>query len=251
MSESLKTLKWYRELADVKGRRESGCFPVEGARAVRQIAGQHPEAIIEILVVGDVPLELAAYPARQLTESQFRSVSSAATPQGLMAVVRLPEDSAAATLPPSPGQRILLLEGIQDPGNAGTLIRTAAALDYSGIILSDTCADPFSPKCVQAAAGTVLSLWLRRTERYLELIQTLQGSGYTVAATTLEGDDDISVLNEQKLILALGNEAGGLSGELLALADSRFRIPVTREKAESLNVAVCGGICMYLSGKKQ
>lgn len=247
MSEPLKPLKWYRELADARGRREAGCFAVEGWRAIRQIAEQHPEAVTEILATGDIPPELTAFPVRRLTESQFRSVSSAATPQGLMTVVRLPQESVTATLPSSPGPRILLLEGIQDPGNVGTLVRAAAAFDYTGIILSDTCADPFSPKCVQATAGTVLSLWLRRTERYLDLVRLLRSGGYTLVATALDGDEDTSALTAPNLVLALGNEAGGLSVSLLGMAGSRFRIPVARDKAESLNVAVCGGICMYLS----
>ena len=165
-----------------------------------------------------------------------------------MAIVRLPADIYTAALPENPGRRILLLEDIQDPGNAGTLIRTAAALDFAGVILTESSADPFSPKCVQATAGAVLSVWIRRTAQYLDLVRSLRQDGYAIIAADLKGDATPEILSRKdKLVLALGNEAAGLSPELLSLADYRVRIPVAPEKAASLNVAACGAILMYLS----
>ena len=157
MTEPLKQLSWYRDLKKAAGRRESGCFAVEGERAIRQAMTAAPGAVIELLAAGEVPADLAGYPVRELTEKQFKSASSSVTPQGLLAVVNLPEDHDTAALPDELGERLLLLESIQDPGNVGTLVRTAAAFGYDGIIMSRDCADPFSPKAVQAAAGTVLS----------------------------------------------------------------------------------------------
>jgi TrmH family RNA methyltransferase len=144
---------------------------------------------------------------------------------------------------------VLLLEDIQDPGNVGTLIRTAAAFDFSGVVLTEKCADPLSPKCVQATAGSLLSVWLRRTVKYLELVRSLREDGYVLVAAELNGAEETSVLKRERLILALGNEGAGLSAELLAMADSRLRLPTAREKAESLNVAACGAILMYLSSR--
>ena len=119
------------------------------------------------------------------------------------------------------------------------------------MILTEKCADPFSPKCVQSTAGTVLSLWIRRTPDYLALIKALKRDSYKLVATDLGGDEDPSLLQgKQKLLLALGNEASGLSAEVLQAADSRLKIPIDRDKAESLNVAACGAICMYLSSAK-
>ncbi|MCJ7523371.1 MAG: RNA methyltransferase, partial [Dehalococcoidia bacterium] len=179
---------------------------------------------------------------------QFSSISNAVTPQGIMAVVRIPDDIYSDSLPDNTGTRVLLLEDIQDPGNTGTLIRTAAAFGYSGVILTEKCADPLSPKCVQATAGAVLAVWLRRTARYLELIKVLKKQGYTLEAADLNGEEDPSNLRtSSKLLLALGSEASGLSPAVLKTSDHRFRIPIAREKAESLNVAASGAICMYLS----
>ena len=112
-------------------------------------------------------------------------------------------------------------------------------------------ADPFSPKCVQATAGSILSVWLRRTGDYLEMVQALKKRGFYLLATDLTGKEDISALGKQKLqLLALGNEANGLSDEVLEMSDYRLRLPTVREKAESLNVATCGAILMYLATRK-
>lgn len=245
----LKPLKWYKELAGKKGRLNAGAFSVEGDRAIRQIMSVHPDEITEIIAIEEPPPAYRDYPVRLVTESQFRYISSTKTPQGIMAVVRTPEDIYSARLPQDAGKRILLLEDIQDPGNTGTLIRTAAAFDFSGVILTENCADPLAPKCVQSTAGTVLSVWLRRTAQYLELVRSLRRDGYSLIAAELNGFDESSALKQEKLLLALGNEAAGLTQAVLDEADYRLRIPTARDKAESLNVAACGAILMYLSSE--
>jgi TrmH family RNA methyltransferase len=250
MSTPLEPLRWYRKLATKKGRLEAGAFLVEGDRAIKQIIGNHPDKILEILTIAEPLPAYRNYPVRSVTESQFRSICLTRTPQGTMAVVRLPADTYSSYLPEDAGNKILLLEDIQDPGNVGTLIRTAVAFDFSGVIMTENCADPLSPKCVQATAGTVLSVWLRRTTGYLELTRTLKKTGYPLVATELNGVAEPSVLYRQnKLLLALGNEAAGLSKALLDAADYRLRIPTVRGKVASLNVAACGAICMYLSSE--
>jgi len=248
MSTLLKPLRWYKKLATKKGRLEAGTFLVEGDRAIKQIIASHPEKIIEILTVEEPPPVYRNYKVRLLTESQFLSICITRTPQGSMAVVNMPADIYSDYMPEDAGNKILLLEDIQDPGNVGTLIRTAAAFDFSGVIMTENCADPLSPKCVQATAGTVLSVWLRRTIHYLELAVALRKNDYTLIATELNGIAEPSIISSQsKILLALGNEAAGLSKALLSTADYRLRIPTIREKAESLNVAACGAIFMYLS----
>jgi len=251
MSTPLKPFKWYRRLATKKGRLEAGAFIVEGTRSINQIISNHPDEIIEILTIEEPLPVYSNYVVRLVTESQFRYICQTKTPQGVMAAVRIPVDIWSDCLPDDIGNKILLLEDIQDPGNVGTLIRTAAAFNFSGAIMSENCADPLSPKCVQATVGTVLSIWLRRTTNYLELISALRKGGYTIAATDLNGMEEPALLSRQsKLLLALGNEAAGLSIAMLNVADYRLRIPTIQEKAESLNVAACGAICMYLSSQK-
>ena len=224
---------------------------MEGDRAIRQIVSSHPAEIIEILALEEPLPVYRNYNVHLITESQCRSICLTRTPQGIMAVVNLPVDIGSGSLPEDIGDKILLLEDIQDPGNVGALIRSAAAFDFSGVIMTENCADPLSPKCVQATTGTVLSVWLRRTGHYLELTEALKKDGYSLVAAELNGVAEPSILcRQERLLLALGNEAVGLSEELLEAADFRLRIPTIREKAESLNVAACGAICMYLSSQE-
>jgi len=114
--------------------------------------------------------------------------------------------------------------------------------------MSRKCADPFSAKTVQSTTGSILSLWIRRSENYLDMVSRMQKDQYKLAAADLSGDTAPARLSEiSKSILAMGNEASGLSRQILEMADLRIKIPLDREKAESLNVAVSGAILMYLS----
>jgi TrmH family RNA methyltransferase len=226
-------------------------FLVEGNRAIGQIIDSNPGQIVEILTVAEPLPVYRDYTVRLITESQFHSISTTRTPQGTMAIVRVPMDFYSNGLPDDPGSKILLLEDVQDPGNVGTLIRTAAAFDFAGVIMTEDCADPLSPKCVQSSAGAVLSVWLRRTAAYTGFVSSLKEKGYRLVAADLDGTAEPAVLcGQDKMLLALGNEAAGLSEEILDVADYRLWIPMVREKAESLNVAACGAICMYLSSQR-
>ena len=247
----MKPLKWYKDLSMRELRMEAGAFLVEGARAISQLVSSHPGEVREILFTTELPTPYEKFTSRRVTEGQLRSICSSKTPQGIAAVVRMPRDIYSDSLPAAIGGKILLLEDIQDPGNVGTLIRTAVAFGFSGVILTEKCADPLSPKSVQSTAGTVLSLWIRRTQDYLKLVKALKNNSYKLIAADLEGEEDPSVLQgKRKLLLALGNEASGLSAAVLQAADSKITIPIDRDKAESLNVAACGAVCMYLSSAK-
>ena len=244
----MKPLKWYEHLATGKGRQEDSVFLLEGDRAIRQIAKSNPEVIVEIVAVGESLPAYKDYPVRYVTESQFKKICLTKTPQGLLAVVRLPNDTYSVALPDDIGGRILLLEDVQDPGNVGSLIRSAAAFGYSGVVMSDKCADPFSPKCVQSTAGTVLALWIRRSAAYMKAVDELKKRGYKLVSTALNGSDRPFVLvGLDKIVLALGNEASGLSDAIVGVSDYCCKIPIASESAESLNVAACGAICMYIN----
>lgn len=228
-------------------RKREGCFLIEGIRAIEQVATQFPSAIDEILSVDGLHNSrlLSEFSNRQLTESQLNTICSSQTPQGILAVVRLPEQVYSSDLPQETGTRILLLEHVQDPGNVGTLIRTAAALDYSGVLLSNQCADPFSSKVVQATAGSLLSVWIRRTDRYMDVLSQLKTDGYVLCAADIDGEDHIDFSSYPKHVIALGNEGSGLSTDILRFCNTRFRIPFNSSRVESLNVAVSGAIAMF------
>lgn len=247
-SRPLKPLAWYKKLATKKGRLAASAFLVEGQRAIAHIQHRQPEAIQELLTTSEDDQIGWPYPCRRLNGSQLQAICHTKTPQGLVAVVRLPRQTYDHQLPPSCGTKLLLLEDIQDPGNVGTLIRTAAAFQFTGVLLTEKCADPFAPKCVQASAGTILALWLRRTELCLDLVSQLQRRGYALVAATLDGQGHPAALyGQERLILALGNEGVGLSPAVRQAAQAQFTIPMHRDGSESLNVATSGAICMYLS----
>ena len=249
----MKPLSWYTELAEARKRREYGFFLMEGKRAVEQIKTAAPGGIDEILVTEQLLSECKGFacPVRVVTDRQFKTISTSKTPQGIAAVVRIPEGSYEDGLPKQTGYRLLLLEGVQDPGNVGTLIRTAAAFDYSGVVLSGECADPFSPKAVQASAGSIMSVWIRRTGQYLGLTGELKNKGYSLIAADIKGEPLAPDLILQRHVILLGSEGSGLSDKLLALADKKIRIPMNDSKAESLNVAVSGAIVMFIGSQNR
>jgi len=252
----MKPLTWYRELADSRKRRENGCFLAEGRRTVGLIRALASASVEELLIIGDAAEKDAAgppaCPVRLLTEKQFSSICTAKTPQGIAAVVRIPDGSYGNRLPEDAGNRLLLLEGVQDPGNVGTLVRTAAALRFQGIMLSSESADPFSPKAVQASAGSIMAIWLRRTERYLDCAQELKERGYRLLAADLTGEDPALIARvKSPLVVMLGSEGSGISDQIRGIADTTIAIPMDRRNAESLNVAVSGGILMYLAGSRK
>jgi len=242
----LKPLQWYRDIRLSKERREQGIFLLEGPRALSLITEHNPEVILELLVDETNAEKYSSFGmVRILTDKQFLSISGNKTPQGVLAVLKLPDNCYTSILPATPGQRILMLDSIQDPGNIGTLIRTAAAFDFDGIIMNDTCADPFSQKAVQASAGTLFSLWIRRTNECISMIAELKKNGFIIIAADIEGCDEMSHIKQDKSLLMLGSEGKGLSREFLLYSDLKITIPFNRKSAESLNVAVAGAICMY------
>jgi TrmH family RNA methyltransferase len=246
----LKSWKWYRSLASAEVRRAEGLFLIEGRRAIEQIAASSSESIAEILLAGtaEPPPQCRRMPVCRLTERQMQAICRSRSPQGIAACVKIPPGVHEPRLPRTVGPRILLLEDIQDPGNTGTLIRTAAAFGFDGVLMSGQCADPFAPKAVQASAGAVLSVWLRRTAAYRDCAIELKKRGFSLIAAVLNGRPPDPAAVSGPLVLALGNEGNGLTDALLSLADRAVTIPVRTRRAESLNVASAGAICMFLFG---
>ncbi|MGA2508175.1 MAG: RNA methyltransferase [Chitinispirillaceae bacterium] len=250
----LRPLSWYKDLSNVRRRREYGFFLVEGKRAVEQIQKTAPSSIEEILATETASKTTGRFSCalRILTDRQFKTICSSKTPQGIAAVVRIPENSYGEDLPKQTGDRLLLLEGVQDPGNVGTLIRTASAFDYGGVIMSEECADPFSPKAVQASAGSTMSVWIRRTDGYRGIVKKIQERGFKLIAADVEGGTLTARYSlPLRCVLMLGSEGAGLSDQLLALADEKIRIPINDRMVESLNVATAGALLMFLGSPNE
>ena len=239
---SLKNAKVtvWKSLKDRKGRKESGCFLVEGRKMVEEaVASAFPvEAILvdderqgEFHLPGDVPV--FTMPSHVLA-----AVCDTKTPQGIAAVVRMAEVELQ-------GSRLVAMDGVQDPGNVGTIIRTADAAGFDGIILSNQCADVFSPKVLRATMGSIFRMGIRVTDDLPGLLTGLVQQGASVLSSQLDGEPfyQRSPLNE-RFVLVIGSEGNGVTDEVKALATHKVKLPM-RGGAESLNAAVAAGIMMY------
>ncbi len=245
----LRQTKWYVSLKTAAGRKERGRYLVEGARAIGQIASVDPKAIEEILTTDKnlVPADAGSSAIHLISSKQSVRISSTKSPQGIIAVAHIPNDYYSDGLPSSAGNKILCLDDVQDPGNVGTLIRTAAAFGFEGVILSAKSADAFSPKVVQAAAGVYGALWLRRPHsEMVDTLSRLRKSGYAVVSACAQGHPFFRTLGKRPFLLVLGNEGNGISEQIRDSSDYLLSIPIKPVAAESLNVGVAGGICMYL-----
>ena len=233
-------------------RREEGCFVVEGIRMIREA----PEAERKCLFLTEAAL--AEYPELEhwcdrvetVSDPVLRKLSDTETPQGMLAVVRfLKETETAGDREPSPvssgkATLYLILDGLQDPGNVGTLIRTAEAVGATAVLLSKGSADPYSPKVVRSTMGTIFRVPVRVVEDLPAEIEALKKTGVIVYGTHLSGTDFYQADLTGPIAFLIGNEGNGLSEEVAATADRLLRIPM-EGKVESLNAAVSGSVVAY------
>lgn len=250
MEEQLKSLKWYKNLHTKKFRNEVKCFLLEGDKKIEQIVGCARHLVEEVIGVEDkVSSYSEEFKTRFVSERQFASISRHKSPQGIAAVIKIPDDLNLADVLED-AKRVLFLDDVQDPGNVGTLIRTAAAFDFDGIVLSDKCADVYSPKVVDASSGALFSLWVKEAADIKEALLALKGEGFNIAVADLVDDSaNAKLADSDKIVIVLGSEGQGVSKSVLEMADFKITIDINREKAESLNVAVCGALMMHMAVK--
>lgn len=230
-----------------KGRKKEHAFIIEGEHFIKQMVSSAAFELQEIIVTSeDVSASWGEnIPIRVLTTAQFSRVAPSKTPKGIAAIFTLPSDYRSNILPSNLGERLLILEDIQDPGNMGTLIRTAAAFNFDGILLSDGCADLFSPKVLQSTAGALGAVWIRKCNNIIEQVQKIKDTGISLIGTDLSGTKDMTILHQKKIALVLGNEGNGISNSMCDMSDYLLKIPFNANAVESLNVAVAGAVCMY------
>ena len=187
--------------------------------------------------------KLKKIPWRALPRPHFNRLADTETPQGVLMIMRMP--SYPATLfDPRKTSFVVALQGIRDPGNLGTIIRTADWYGAAAAILSADCVDPFNPKVLRSTMGSIFQLPVYSAPDLTEEIQRLKARGFQVIASVLSGDKILKKMQFQRpVVLLLGGEAQGISADLTALADARVRI-WKYGRAESLNVAIAGGIFM-------
>ena len=176
-----------------------------------------------------------------VTRSLLETICDTRTPQGVCAAFELPEPVALEQLP----ERVVALDGVQDPGNLGTIWRTADAAGFQALLLGAGGADPLSPKVQRAAMGSGFRVPFCHAPELAEALITLRKRGYRVFASDLSGADFYARPDAgEKFVLVIGNEARGISDAVREAADCRVKLPM-RGGAESLNAAVAAGIMMY------
>ena len=177
-------------------------------------------------------------PVFLLPEHVFASVCDTRTPQGVAAVLDRKTEEAR-------GPRLVALDGVQDPGNVGTIIRTADAAGFDGVLLSRDCADLFSPKVLRSTMGSVFRMGFSFPDDLPAALRELRGRGWSVLSSQLDGDPFYERSGvSPSFVLIVGNEGNGVSEPVRAEATHRLRLPM-RGGAESLNAAVAAGIMMY------
>jgi len=174
-------------------------------------------------------------------EHVLAAISQVKTPQGIAAVCDLPAQRALEEM----GDKLILLENVQDPGNVGTVLRTLDAAGFDGCIFTHGCADPFGPKTLRATMGSVFRVPMSTVQDAPDTVRRLTQRGYAVIGAALDGEPfyERGPLPD-KLCVLIGNEGQGLTAQTLATCTHRYRLPM-RGGAESLNAAVAAAIFMY------
>jgi TrmH family RNA methyltransferase len=180
-----------------------------------------------------------------------RSLGDTETPQGVVAVVDQPRHRLDEVLRGKP-RLLAMLCGVADPGNAGTVIRTADAAGADAVLLTKGSTDPYAGKCVRASAGSLFHLPVVTGLSIPPTVDALRGAGLTVLATTLDGDsiDDLDDVLAGPVAWLFGNEAHGLGGDIASTADRSVRVPI-HGRAESLNLAAAAAVCLYATVRAQ
>ena len=180
---------------------------------------------------------------RTLQPAQFKRIAGTETPQGILMVIRMPKISLER-MNMRKAAFVIVLEGIRDPGNLGTLIRTADWYGANAVILSDDCVDPYNAKVLRSSMGSIFHLPVYISQDLPQDIKRLQENHFWVVAATVNSNKTLRKAHFKKPVaILLGNEARGLSPEVQRLSDMTVRI-WKYGQAESLNVAIAGGVLM-------
>ncbi|WP_208560419.1 TrmH family RNA methyltransferase [Marinilactibacillus kalidii] len=237
-------VKQWKKLLTKKGRTKAKQYIIEGHHLIEEAFKSG--ASIECLIISD-HVELTEWMKQietneyfEVSENVAMALSETGTTQGVFAVVGIPEEARIVIDKP-----YLFLDGVQDPGNVGTLIRSADAAGFGGVVLGEGSADLYNPKTLRSTQGSHfhIAMYTGIIEEWINHFQTAE---YSVYGTALD-ERAVSYLGEkqhQPFGLIVGNEGAGVRAALLELTDKNLYIPI-KGQAESLNVAIAGSILMF------
>lgn len=245
-----KTLKQVRSLSRKKDRYLNNLYFVEGVRIAKE-AVEHCFDDIKYIITSETYADKNSDFINQLDQdgksiyttrdSFFSDICDTETPQGIAVVLNMKKN----VVPDYKNLSfILILDGISEPGNLGTIIRTSEAAGVDAIIMTKGCTDLYNPKVVRSTMGSIFRMpCIQETDT--SFINTLKDNGFTIVATALENSVPMNQAEiSGKRALVIGSEATGVSEAILSLSDIKIRIPM-EGRVESLNAAVAAGISMY------
>lgn len=247
-----------RRLAKRAFRVREGRFLAEGPQAVRE-ALDRPGTVVELFVTRDgaarhpeIVTAAAGAPVNVVSGEVMAALCQTVTPQGLVAVCTVLDRQLAAVLDDRP-RLVAVLAHARDPGNAGTVIRTADAAGADAVLLTGDSVDPYNGKCVRASAGSIFHLPIIIGGTVEDDLPALRGAGLRVLAADGHGERDLDQASDSGLLdgptaWVFGNEAWGLPDGTRALADEVVRVPI-HGRAESLNLATAAAVCLYASAR--
>ena len=246
------------KLTQKKYRDRSGLFLLEGVKALRDAvqldfdvrrvfidAGKINALLAEETWIAELENSICV-----LDRELFRGLSDTINSQGVVSVIAKPSGSADDMSEAFAGGNVVVLDRLQDPGNIGTIIRTAEAAGYSGVAVIKGTADVYAPKVVRAAAGSLLRMPVVFLEDAASAAELLHEQGKKLTVTSLvDAQDCFEADLRTGIALVIGNEGQGVSQDFLDLADIRVKIPM-KGQIESLNAAVAAGILMYQASRR-
>lgn len=245
-----------------KERRNTNSFVVEGPRMVVEAPMENLKAVYvsenfekntenaEVLKSLREKCIQANAIYEAVADNVFKSVSDTQTPQGIMAVVAMPEYSLEDLLA-GEQTHLLILESIQDPGNLGTMVRTGEGAGVTGIIMNKTTVDLFNPKTIRSTMGSIYRVPFYVTEDLPALMKQLQKKGISLYAAHLKGEHSYDEEDYTSGCgFLIGNEGNGLSDEIADLADTYIKIPMEGQ-VESLNAAISATLLMYEANRQR
>jgi TrmH family RNA methyltransferase len=255
-----------RRLAKRAFRTRERRFLAEGPQAVREAVAAHVvgrELVREVFVTreaaarhGDIvtPAEHAGIEVHLVSGEVMSALAQTVTPQGVVAVCDF-LDEPLADVAAGAQRLVAVLAHVRDPGNAGTVIRTADAAGADAVVLSGESVDPYNGKCVRASAGSLFHLPLAVGVPVDATVSAMHARGLRVLAADGHGDLDLDTAIDEGMLdgptaWVFGNEAWGLPPETRALADEVVRVPI-HGRAESLNLATAAAVCLYASARAQ
>lgn len=253
-SKDNEIIKHIKKLKDKKERDISGEFIVEGIKMLEEAINEGADIKTVVVcddclgnskIATDLLYEIAKENIIYVPEKIFKLISDVKTPQGILAIIKKNDENKIKY----DDNLFLILDNIQDPGNLGTIIRTADSINLKQIIVPVGSADCYNPKVVRSSMGAIFRVRVIEVQNLPNTIKEMKKNNIKILATDLRTDKSIYDVEYNKSAIVIGNEANGVSEEVLALADERIKIPM-EGKTESLNAAVATGIILYNAVRK-